>query len=161
MELSAQKDTSNSLKDVVVYANKFPTLSKNIIQTIGVITDKNLIQYQSTTADILTASGQVFVQKSQQGGSSPVIRGFEASRILLVVDGIRMNNAIFRSGHLQNVITIDIETLAVVVKPQMYTRVNEHTWRYFSFALDSDVEVLVDEHGFVTDEPNSFVRVIQ
>jgi hypothetical protein len=47
------------------------------------------------------------------------------------------------------------------VKPQMYTRVNEHTWRYFSFALDSEVEVLVDEHGFVTDEPNSFVRVIQ
>jgi hypothetical protein len=59
------------------------------------------------------------------------------------------------------VITIDIETLAVVVKPQMYTRVDEHTWRYFSFALDSDVEVTVDEHGFVVDEPNSFVRVIQ
>jgi len=107
LELSAQKDTSNSLKDVVVYANKFPTLSKNIIQTIGVITDKNLIQYQSTTADILTASGQVFVQKSQQGGGSPVIRGFEASRILLLVDGVRMNSAIFRSGHLQNIITVD------------------------------------------------------
>jgi len=107
LELSAQKDTSNSLKDVVVYANKFPTLSKNIIQTIGVITDKNLIQYQSTTADILTASGQVFVQKSQQGGGSPVIRGFEASRILLMVDGVRMNSAIFRAGHLQNIITVD------------------------------------------------------
>jgi hemoglobin/transferrin/lactoferrin receptor protein len=107
LELSAQKDTSNSLKDVVVYANKFPTLSKNIIQTIGVITDKNLIHYQSTTADILTASGQVFVQKSQQGGGSPVIRGFEASRILILVDGVRMNSAIFRSGHLQNIITVD------------------------------------------------------
>jgi hypothetical protein len=47
------------------------------------------------------------------------------------------------------------------VKPQLYTRVNEHTWRYFSFALDSDVEVTVDEHGFVIDEPNSFVRVTQ
>jgi hemoglobin/transferrin/lactoferrin receptor protein len=47
------------------------------------------------------------VQKSQQGGSSPVIRGFEASRVLLVIDGVRMNNAIYRSGHLQNVITVD------------------------------------------------------
>ncbi|RZL10728.1 MAG: TonB-dependent receptor, partial [Pedobacter sp.] len=46
-------------------------------------------------------------QKSQQGGSSPVIRGFEASRVLLVIDGIRMNNAIYRAGHLQNVITVD------------------------------------------------------
>jgi hypothetical protein len=59
------------------------------------------------------------------------------------------------------VITIDIETLAVVVKPQLYTRVNEHTWRYFSFASDSEVEVTVDDHGFVVDEPNSFVRVTQ
>jgi len=47
------------------------------------------------------------------------------------------------------------------VKPQMYTRVNEHTWRYFSFAVDSDVEVVVDDLGFVIDEPNSFVRVTQ
>jgi len=61
----------------------------------------------------------------------------------------------------QNVITIDIETLAVVVKPQMYTRVDEHTWRYFSFALDSVVDVTVDEHGFVIDEPNAFIRVTQ
>lgn len=107
LKSSAQKDTTKSLQEVIVYANKFPTLSKNIIQTIGVITDKNLIQYQSNTADILTASGQVFVQKSQQGGGSPVIRGFEASRILLMVDGVRMNSAIFRSGHLQNIITVD------------------------------------------------------
>jgi len=41
------------------------------------------------------------------GGGSPIIRGFEANRILLVVDGVRMNNAIYRSGHLQNAITID------------------------------------------------------
>ena len=52
LELRAQKDSTKSLQDVVVYANKFPTLSKNIIQTIGVITDKNLIQYQSNIADI-------------------------------------------------------------------------------------------------------------
>ena len=35
------------------------------------------------------------------------MRGFEANRVLLVVDGIRMNNAIYRSGHLQNAITVD------------------------------------------------------
>ena len=50
LELRAQKDSTKSLQDVVVYANKFPTLSKNIIQTIAVITDKNLIQYQSNAA---------------------------------------------------------------------------------------------------------------
>ena len=53
----------------------------------------------------------VRIQKSQGGGGSPVIRGFEANRILLVIDGIRLNNAIYRSGHLQNAITIHPNTI--------------------------------------------------
>ena len=102
-----KKDSVKTLSEVVVYANKFPTASKNIVQTIALITDKTFINQQANTADILTNSGQVFVQKSQLGGGSPVIRGFEASRVLLMVDGIRMNSAIFRAGHLQNIITVD------------------------------------------------------
>jgi hemoglobin/transferrin/lactoferrin receptor protein len=101
------KDTITKLNDIVVYANKFPEKAGKIAQTISVIRDRNAIQLQANTGDVLLNSGQVFVQKSQQGGSSPVIRGFEASRILLNVDGIRLNNAIYRSGHLQNIITID------------------------------------------------------
>jgi hemoglobin/transferrin/lactoferrin receptor protein len=108
LNLLAQSDTTTKqLKDVVIYANKFPTLSKNIVQRVVALTDKVLIQQQANTADILTASGQVFVQKSQAGGGSPVVRGFEASRVLLMVDGIRMNSAIFRAGHLQNIVTVD------------------------------------------------------
>ena len=103
-----QSDTTKkALPDVVVFANKFPALSKNIVQKVDFITDKNAINQQANTGDILTQSGQVFVQKSQSGGGSPVIRGFEASRVLLMVDGVRLNNAIFRGGHLQNIITID------------------------------------------------------
>ena len=60
-----------------------------------------------TSADALAANANVYVQKSQMGGGSPVIRGFEANKILLVIDGVRLNNAIYRSGHLQNAITID------------------------------------------------------
>ena len=108
VHLYAQLDTTKKvLPDVVVFANKFPALSKNIIQKVDLITDKNAINQQSNTGDILIQSGQVFVQKSQSGGGSPVIRGFEASRVLLMVDGVRLNNAIFRGGHLQNIITID------------------------------------------------------
>ena len=64
-----------------------------------------------TTADALAALSGVYVQKSQLGGGSPVLRGFEANRVLLVVDGVRMNNAIYRNGHLQNAITVDPNTL--------------------------------------------------
>jgi hemoglobin/transferrin/lactoferrin receptor protein len=60
-----------------------------------------------TAADLLAISGEVFVQKSQQGGGSPMIRGFSANRLLYAVDGVRMNTAIFRSGNIQNVISLD------------------------------------------------------
>lgn len=68
--------------------------------------DAQLRQPQ-TTADLLEGSGQVFIQKSQQGGGSPMIRGFATNRLMIVVDGVRMNTAIFRSGNLQNIISID------------------------------------------------------
>ena len=101
------QDSVTKLNDIIVYTNKFPEKAGKIAQTISVLRDQNSIQLQPNSGDVLLNSGQVFVQKSQQGGSSPVIRGFEASRILLNVDGIRLNNAIYRSGHLQNVITVD------------------------------------------------------
>ncbi len=107
--VTAQVDTtSKNLEEAVVYTNKFAEKKKNLAQKIDVITAAVITRYNSqNTGDLLTATGNVFVQKSQQGGSSPVIRGFEASRVLLLVDGVRMNNAIYRSGHLQNVITVD------------------------------------------------------
>ena len=60
-----------------------------------------------TSADLLQNNGNVFVQKSQLGGGSPMIRGFATNRLLITVDGIRMNNAIFRGGNIQNVLSID------------------------------------------------------
>lgn len=104
-----------TLEEVVISANNFVEKKKNIAQSIDVITDKTIAKTNAqNTGDLLINTGKVFVQKSQQGGSSPVLRGFEASRILLVVDGVRMNNAIFRSGHLQNIISADQNMLSRV-----------------------------------------------
>lgn len=65
------------------------------------------LENPANSADMLQNTGGVLVQKSQGGGGSPIIRGFEANKLLLVIDGVRMNNAIYRSGHLQNAITVD------------------------------------------------------
>ena len=49
-----------------------------------------------------------------------MIRGFSANRLLYSVDGVRMNTAIFRSGNLQNVISLDpfsLQTTEVQVGP--------------------------------------------
>ena len=75
------------------------------IQTIPVEVAR--LENPTNTADLLQNSGNILVQKSQGGGGSPIIRGFEANKVLLMIDGVRMNNAIYRSGHLQSSLTID------------------------------------------------------
>lgn len=96
------------LRETVISANRVGQDRGAVAQQITTL-DRNIIAQANaqSTADLLLQTGQVFIQKSQQGGGSPVLRGFEASRVLLVVDGVRLNNAIYRSGHLQNVITLD------------------------------------------------------
>ncbi|WP_395047387.1 TonB-dependent receptor plug domain-containing protein [Flavobacterium sp.] len=100
--------TANQLGVVKIESQRYTKSKKNNSQAIESITQKDIEfgNYQNT-ADMLSNSGKLFVQKSQQGGGSPVIRGLESSRILLLVDGVRMNNLIFRGGHLQNVLSVD------------------------------------------------------
>lgn len=87
-------------------------MAKDIPYQVQLISNQEIATLQSNnSADALADLSGVYVQKSQFGGGSPVVRGFEANRVLLVVDGVRMNNAIYRSGHLQNAITVDVNSL--------------------------------------------------
>lgn len=96
------------LNEVVVAANRTAESLSRVTQPVRVFTRSELrLLNQPTMAEVLQQSGQVLVQKSQLGGGSPILRGFEANKVLIVVDGVRMNNAIFRGGHLQNILTID------------------------------------------------------
>jgi hemoglobin/transferrin/lactoferrin receptor protein len=105
-----QNDSTETkqLNEVVKTSERFLKSKRKSSQQIETISKKE-IEFQNfqSTADVLSNSGTLAVQRSQQGGGSPVIRGFEANRILLLVDGIRMNNLIYRAGHLQNIITVD------------------------------------------------------
>jgi hemoglobin/transferrin/lactoferrin receptor protein len=97
-----------ALGGVVISASRTAELRKEVPQQIRVIGRAEIQNTNaSTTADLLQTTGAAAVQKSQLGGGSPVLRGFEANRVLLVVDGVRQNNLIFRSGHLQNILTLD------------------------------------------------------
>ncbi len=102
------RPTPVSLDQVVVTANRWNQSSRDIPARITIISAKDAaFQNPQTAADLLGVSGEVFIQKSQQGGGSPIIRGFSTNRLLITVDGVRMNTAIFRSGNLQNVISLD------------------------------------------------------
>ncbi|MBO6497607.1 MAG: TonB-dependent receptor plug domain-containing protein, partial [Roseivirga sp.] len=99
---------SLELDQFVVSATKWNQSSAEVPQKVISITPKDVaFMNPQTTADLLSVSGQVYVQKSQQGGGSPMIRGFATNRLLYTVDGVRMNTAIFRGGNIQNVISLD------------------------------------------------------
>jgi hemoglobin/transferrin/lactoferrin receptor protein len=96
------------LDEIVFSANKKEENKMDVPYNITVIKQKEIeFTNPATTADMLQNTGEVFVQKSQLGGGSAVMRGFEANKVLIVVDGVRMNNAIYRGGHLQDLITLD------------------------------------------------------
>jgi hemoglobin/transferrin/lactoferrin receptor protein len=101
-----------AITEVIVSANRWK-INKNDFPQKFLKIDRREVRLQNpqTTADLLNNSGYVYIQKSQLAGGSPMIRGFSTNRILLVVDGVRMNNAIFRTGNLQNVISIDASAL--------------------------------------------------
>ncbi len=119
-EIFLQEDAM-SLNEVVVSANRWEQNLRELSNQITLIDQQSVaLQNPQTAADLLGISNKVFIQKSQLGGGSPIIRGFATNRVLLVIDGVRMNNAIFRSGNVQNVISLDpnsIEKAEVVFGP--------------------------------------------
>ena len=98
---------SEQLDEVVLSVFKNEERTNRVAEQIAVISAKDIQKISpQTSADLLATIPGIKVQKSQFGGGSPVIRGMESNRVLLVVDGVRMNNAIYRKGHLQSSITV-------------------------------------------------------
>lgn len=110
-----------SLDAVVVSATRWRQSRRDAPLRISTIRPQEvMLQNPQTAADLLGLSGEVFIQKSQLGGGSPMIRGFSTNRVLITVDGVRMNSAIFRSGNVQNVISLDpfaVDNTEVVFGP--------------------------------------------
>ncbi|MFQ3575443.1 MAG: TonB-dependent receptor [Cytophagales bacterium] len=97
-----------TIDEVVVSGTRWSQDKKELSsRVISISPDLIELQNPQTAADLLGLSGEVFVQKSQQGGGSPMIRGFSTNRLIYSVDGVRMNTAIFRGGNIQNVISLD------------------------------------------------------
>lgn len=142
------------MPEFVISASKYKETQRDIAHMVDVISPKKLSLLTSqTSAEILTSTGNVFVQKSQGGGGSPVLRGFEANKILLVIDGVRMNNAIYRSGHLQNSITIDesiLEKVEIIYGPNAIM--------YGSDALGGVIHYMTKDPELVVDSSKMNVQ---
>lgn len=72
------------------------------------VTARDLFEQAPRTAPLaLDLEPGVFVQQTNLGGGSPIVRGLTGEQVLLVMDGIRLNNATTRSGPTQYANLID------------------------------------------------------
>jgi hemoglobin/transferrin/lactoferrin receptor protein len=105
-------ESSMSLGEIIVSANRWEENEIENPYRIEKISRREAsFQNPQTSADLLATNGYVYIQKSQMAGGSPMLRGFATNRVMLVIDGVRMNNAIFRSGNVQNVISLDAASM--------------------------------------------------
>lgn len=153
-ESDTTKNNSVTLDELVISANKEEETKKTVAQQVTVLTSKDIANSQAqSTADLIAAAG-FQVQKSQLGGGSPVIRGFEANRILLVIDGVRMNNLIYRSGHLQDIVKTDnnnLERVEILSGPSSTI--------YGSDALGGVIHLYTKKPVLASGDKNSTIKV--
>ena len=96
-----------NIDEIVFSVNRWKENIKELTNKTLIISEEKIEKISpQTSADLLEKTGEIYVQKSQLGGGSPMIRGFSANRILLTLDGVRLNNIIYRSGNIHNIISI-------------------------------------------------------
>lgn len=96
-----------------------------------------------TSPEALIGTTGVWLQKTNHGGGSPFLRGLTGQQTLLMIDGIRLNNATFRSGPNQYLTTIDPQTIR-----QIEVVRGSGSVQYGSDALGGVIHVLTREPGF-------------
>ncbi|MGQ9662387.1 MAG: TonB-dependent receptor [Kiritimatiellia bacterium] len=113
MEISGSNVTTarpgDTLPDIAVTASR---LARDLQSEPFLIYHGNALQAViergiRTTASLLDGLPSVMIQKTAYGQTSPFLRGFTGYHTLCLIDGIRINNSVFRAGPNQYWNTID------------------------------------------------------
>ena len=93
---------------IVITATREPLSMERLPNSVSVLGEETLLERQvRTLPEALSETPSVMVQKTSYGQGSPYIRGFTGYRNLALIDGIRLNNSVFREGPNQYWNTID------------------------------------------------------
>jgi outer membrane receptor protein involved in Fe transport len=107
---SGQADSTAviSIQEVIITSQRVPQKEAVIPYSVNSISRKEMDNLNPrTTPETLMSTNGIFVQKTNHGGGSPFIRGLTGNQTLLLIDGIRLNNSIYRYGPNQYLNTID------------------------------------------------------
>ncbi len=132
--------------EVTITAQRSERISFDVAIATTTISSAQLKEYEArSTPEALMNQTGVWVQKTNHGGGSPIVRGLVGNQVLLLVDGIRLNNATYRYGPNQYLSTVD---------PQIIERIEVNRGSgsvlYGSDALGGVVQLLSRTPSFST-----------
>ncbi len=110
LDLAAQQSTDSivQMEQVTVTATRKPQSLASLPYAAVVMQHSELErQVSRTVPEALQGVPGVFIQKTNHAGGSPFVRGLTGNQSLILVDGIRLNNAIFRYGPNQYMTLVD------------------------------------------------------
>ncbi|MFC1724840.1 TonB-dependent receptor domain-containing protein [candidate division KSB1 bacterium] len=129
-------------ESLVITATKIPKSRYELAAPVNIITKDDVKERNSkTTSESLREETGVFVQKTNHGGGSAILRGLGSNQILILVDGIRLNNSTYRLGNHQYLTTVDnniAEKVEVVRGPT--------SMLYGSDAMGGTINVITEKH---------------
>ena len=142
------------LEEISITATRYENSVFNLGNNVLVINPLEIQKRNlSTTSDALNDFSSVFVQKTNYGGGSPIIRGLIGNNILMLIDGIRLNNSTYRYGPNQYLNTVDpslIDKIEVVHGPNSVL--------YGSDALGGVINIITKDAKNIQGGIYSFTR---
>ena len=146
LPLAAQYSEPVTIEEIQVTATRRPTELRNVSAALSIITAEELREVKLTT-DALAAQTGVFLQQTTPGQGAAIIRGLKGSEILHIVDGLRLNNAIFCNAPTQYLALVSPGTV-----DRMEVLRGAPASLYGSDAVGGVIQVLSRMPGFDGDE---------
>lgn len=98
--ISEVRADDTKLDEIFITATRRPVSAREISSALT-LAEADTVRVQKLATDSLSSTVGVFLQQTTPGQGAAIIRGLKGSAILHLVDGMRLNNAIFRSSPTQ------------------------------------------------------------
>lgn len=107
--------------EMVVTATRVEREVFDTPQAVTILDDQDIDEANTAaTPDLFKYAPGVYMQKTNLGGGSPFVRGLTGKQVLILIDGVRLNNSYYRFGPHQYLNVVDpnaIERVEVVRGP--------------------------------------------
>lgn len=153
--LADAAESSGLLEVILVTATRRPEPAFDVPVATNVLQSEDIrASTPQTVMDLLQGHTGTYVQQTTPGQGVVIVRGLKGSEVLQLVDGFRLNNAIFRNAPNQYIALVDSQMLA-----QMEVVRGPMSSLYGSDAMGGAVQMLSEEPGFTGDSWSSGGRL--